>query len=261
MLLYVLLAGLAVALLATFFRRVTVFEFERGVRYRNGRVAGTLEPGVHWIAPFFTTVTRVDVRPAFVAVPGQEVLTADGVGLKLTVVAKYQVADAERAVNAVASFRDALYTQLQLALREIVGASPVDTVLAARLEIGKQLAGIVAPKATEYGVTLLDAEVKDVMFPGDLKKIFAQVVKARQEGLAALERARGETAALRNLVNAAALLEQRPSLLQLRLLQTVGQGSGNTVVMGVGGPPQTIPLRQQEPPAQPQLPQTDETEA
>ncbi len=69
------------------------------------------------------------------------------------------------------------------------------------------------------------------MFPGELKNIFAQVVNARKEGLAALERARGETAALRSLANAAGALDNNPGLLQLRLLQVLEKNSGNTVVL------------------------------
>jgi len=68
-------------------------------------------------------------------------------------------------------------------------------------------------------------------------------VKARQEGLAALERARGETAALRSLANAAHLIERNPALMQLRLLQAVGQNSGNTVVLGVPAQSGPIPIR------------------
>jgi regulator of protease activity HflC (stomatin/prohibitin superfamily) len=158
-----LLIGIVLAALAvrTLFHRIVVFEFERGVRYDRGRAAGTLEPGVHWLLPT-TTVTKVDIRPAFLAVPGQEVLTADGVGLKLTVVAKCQVVDPERALNSVAAYRDALYTQVQLTLREIVGATPVDSILASRLDLGKQLLSLAAPKVAEFGVNLLKLEVKDV---------------------------------------------------------------------------------------------------
>jgi hypothetical protein len=76
-----------------------------------------------------------------------------------------------------------------------------------------------------------------------LKKIFTQVVRARQEGLAALEKARGETAALRNLANAAQLVERNPYLMQVRLLQVLGQQSGNTVVLGVQPPSGPIPIR------------------
>jgi regulator of protease activity HflC (stomatin/prohibitin superfamily) len=93
------------------------------------------------------------------------------------------------------------------------------------------------------GLSLLEVEIKDVMFPGELKKIFTQVVKARQEALAALERARGETAALRSLANAAHLIERNPALMQLRLLQVVGQNTGNTVVLGVPAQSGPIPIR------------------
>ncbi len=69
------------------------------------------------------------------------------------------------------------------------------------------------------------------MFPGELKNIFAQVVNARKEGLAALERARGESAALRNLANAASLFDNNPNLMQLRFLQSLEKNTGNTVVI------------------------------
>jgi hypothetical protein len=74
----------------------------------------------------------------------------------------------------------------------------------------------------------------------ELKKILAEVVRAKQEGLAALERARGESAALRNLANAARLLENNPGLQNLRLLQSM-TGAGNTFVMGV--PTGFVPLK------------------
>jgi regulator of protease activity HflC (stomatin/prohibitin superfamily) len=70
------------------------------------------------------------------------------------------------------------------------------------------------------------------MLPPDLKKAYTQVIKAQKEGLAVLEKARGETAALRHLANTAKMLEDNPMLFQLRLLQSVGESSGNTLVIG-----------------------------
>ena len=78
-------------------------------------------------------------------------------------------------------------------------------------------------------------ELKDIVLPADLKRAQAQVLMARAEGLAALERARGETAALRNLADAARLCAGNPALLQLRLLQQLATGPGHTVV--IGNPP------------------------
>jgi regulator of protease activity HflC (stomatin/prohibitin superfamily) len=90
------------------------------------------------------------------------------------------------------------------------------------------------------GVELAEVDVKDVMLPGPTKRLLAQVVEARQQGLAALEKARGETAALRNLANAASLLEEKPALLQLRMLHQLETTSGNTVVLGLS--PTAVPL-------------------
>jgi len=90
---------------------------------------------------------------------------------------------------------------------------------------------------------LTSANVKDIMFAGDFKKIFGQIVKAQKEGQAALEKARGETAALRSLANAAKMLEANPMLLQLRALQTMSENTGSTLIMNVGQELQTLPLQ------------------
>jgi regulator of protease activity HflC (stomatin/prohibitin superfamily) len=94
------------------------------------------------------------------------------------------------------------------------------------------------------GLRLHAVEVKDVMFPGELKKIFAEVVRAQKEGQAALERARGETAALRSLANAARMVQESPALMSLRVLQSVAgaAASGGTVVLGV--PQGIVPVAQ-----------------
>ena len=133
----------------------------------------------------------MDIRPRFATVSGQEVLSADGVALKLSVAAKYEIVDPALAVNSAQDYQSALYLELHMGLRAIVGAAKVDEVLEKRAEMGGQLLRSTAGKAEKLGLRLLSVEVKDLMFPGELKKIFSQVVKARQESLAALEKARG----------------------------------------------------------------------
>ncbi len=223
----------AAVLLRRTFKRVIVFEYERGVRFSRGRLVRILEPGAYWYNAFTATIQKLDLRPHFVSVAGQEILSADGVGLRISLAARYEVADPRAAIINSANYQEALYLELQLALREIVGAVKIDELLDKRAEIGAQLAALTEGRAAALGLRLLAVSVKDITFPGELKKIFAQVVKARQEGLAALERARGESAALRNLANAAKLLENNPALLHLRALQTLGEHPGNTVVLGM----------------------------
>jgi regulator of protease activity HflC (stomatin/prohibitin superfamily) len=242
LILVVLLTALVVALLAAKVR-MTVFEYERGVRFRRGRFTRVLEPGVYWYLPAFTRIEKVDVRPTRLAVAGQEVLSADGVAIKASVAVTYCVIDPQRAVLATDDYRTAVYTELQLALRAVISESKAEELLQQRTELGVRLKALPAAALATIGIELQDAAIRDLTLPGELKKIFTQVVKARQEGLASLERARGETAALRNLANAAQLIERSPHLIQLRLLQVLAQQPGNTLVLGVQQQGTPIPLR------------------
>ncbi len=186
---------------------VTVVEYQRGLRYDLGRVTGVLEPGRYRYWRPRTVIHPVDIRARHVPVPGQEVMSADGITLRVTLAAVYEIAD----------------------------------VLAGRGEFGARLMEQRAPRAELLGLRLLQVDVRGIMFPGDLKRVFAQVVAAQKEGLAALERARGESAALRNLANAAQAVTDNPALLQLRLLQQLGNTTGNTVVLSLGGDPTIVP--------------------
>ena len=96
-------------------------------------------------------------------------------------------------------------------------------------------------KSRKLGIELHSVHIKDIMFPGQPKNIFAQVVAAKKEGLASLEKARGETATLRSLANAAQMVEKNPALLQLRALQN---SVGNTVALGMSAQGGLIPVPQ-----------------
>lgn len=226
---------------------ITVFEFQRAVRYRKGKLDGVLEPGSHWYwRPGITTET-VDLRPRFVSVPGQEVISADGVSVRVSLAAEYRVVDPQLVVNEVDGFEQALYLLFQLAIRDIVASSPIDELLETRAQIGPRLLELCGERAKALGVELARIEPKDIMFPGELKQVFAQVVAARKEGQASVERARGETAAMRGLANAARAVEGNPALLQLRLIQELGKSEGHTIMLGI--PESVTPLPAKPAPA------------
>jgi regulator of protease activity HflC (stomatin/prohibitin superfamily) len=248
MLLNVLLVAIALIIVIVLFsrlgiKRVVVYEWEKGLELKQGKFIKTLDAGSYWIFKYFTTIQKVDTRPRFVSVPGQEVLSSDSVSIKVSIVAHYKVENAYDAVSKTASYEESLYNCLQIALREIIGNAPVDELLEKRNEFGKKLFEMTNQKVGEYGVMLISADLKDIMFPGELKKMFAQIVKAKKEGLAILERARGESAALRNLANAAKMIDDNPNLLHLRMIQALSESSGNTMVLNAGTAGQLIPIK------------------
>jgi regulator of protease activity HflC (stomatin/prohibitin superfamily) len=226
----------AILLLRRVLRRVTVFEYQRGLRFVAGHLQDVLGPGRYWQIGSKTRIDVLDCRPSLVTIPGQEVLTRDQVSIKISLLARYRIEDAKQAVLSAESYVDTLYGEAQLALRSLVGAASIEDLLENRAAIDGQIKDRVAPRVAELGLELLSLDVKDIIFPGALKDAFSQVARARQEGLALLEKARGETAALRNLANAARLIEKSPELYQLRLLQSLSASEGGKLVLHL--PPQ-----------------------
>lgn len=230
--------GLIAALVIRKVRHVFVVpEGWTGLLYRHGLYVRRNNAGRHVVWGRGWTTNLFDLRRASLLVPGQDVITADNVGLKISLVVNYQIAEPVKVAHETQNWLGELYNLAQLALRAVINSIAVEALLNQKLEIGAQLLARVKACAEKLGVDVLAIEVKDVIFPADLKRAFADVLKAKQEGQAALERARGESAALRNLANAARVLEGNPALLNLRLMQSLStaQNAGHTLVLGVPG--------------------------
>ena len=228
---------IAVAVAKEFRHAFLVPEGYAGLLYHKGKFVGVLGAGRHIRWGRYFSLGAQDLRKGALVVAGQEVLTADNVGLKISLLVNYQVADPAKAAHESQNWQSDLYNGAQLALRAVVSAVAVEALLNQRLELGAQLLARVQQDSAKIGINLLAVEVRDVMFPAELKRAFAEVLKAKQEGQAALERARGESASLRNLANAARVLEGNPALMNLRLMQSLSaaQSAGNTLVLGMPG--------------------------
>jgi regulator of protease activity HflC (stomatin/prohibitin superfamily) len=220
---------------------VIIREAEVGLLYENGRFTRTLTPGRYRLSDWpwqREEVTRVDTRRAALALSGQEMLTSDAISVRLNVAAEYRVVNAAVAVHTVADFRSALYTALQILLREEVQARTLDELLADRNALSGALLERGRPEAEALGLELVTAGVKDVILPGDVKRMLAQEVEAQRAGRAALVAAREEVAATRARANTAKLLAGDPVLLRLREIEALTQvanGMGNTVVLTLPG--------------------------
>jgi regulator of protease activity HflC (stomatin/prohibitin superfamily) len=233
--LVVIVAALAAILVPRFVGQVTVHEYERGLRFEDGRFKGLADAGSHRFLKPTTEIRLLDIRPTSMTIEGQEVMTSDRIALKISLVARSVIGDAAAYVLSDSAAARTMYLSIQLGLREIVAGRTVDEILAARTTIGPEILALVAPQVVSIGIELTAVEVRDVMLPSDLKRAFAAVIAARHEGAAALERARGETAALRSLSNAGRLVSDNPGLLSLRVVQELSARGGNSIVLGLDG--------------------------
>ena len=213
--------------------RITVPAWSRAVILRDGAITGERGPGRHrrkgrseW--------HLVDTRPRILTVPTQEVLTADGVQVRLSVLATVTVVDATAWVTMSPSPIELIYSSLQVALRDRVASMEFADISASRSTLLDGVEPELAPSLVAIGATLTNIALKDITLPQDVRGALAQVALTKQRGLAELERARAEAASLRSLANTAKLLADNPALLQLRTLQAASEGAHIVIHRGEG---------------------------
>lgn len=215
-----------------FNRKITVRSHERVLAYRDGRLERVLAPGRHRRRTR-TTLVRVDVRERIVTLAPQEVLTSDGVGLRVTAALVWSVTDPVAFQETSESPDAVVYLAAQIGLREALAVLDVDTVLTSgRGAVVDAVTTAAAAAGASVGITVREAVLKDVMLPAELRAAYAQLVSARQRGKAQLEAARAETAALRSLANGAKLLDEHPGLARLRLVEALPPGASLKITLG-----------------------------
>jgi regulator of protease activity HflC (stomatin/prohibitin superfamily) len=241
-LLVALILLLAVAIAAAYFARmwwkkfysVTVYDYQTGLKYKNGLLEGTVGAGRHRVYEPTSSISVVDMRPTMLTLAGQDIMTKDKVNLKLSLTLTFHIADAVLATHTNGSAHSVLYDNAQIALRDAVAARNFEDVLDKRSEIDAEILARVTEEAKELGFSVTKLGIRDVILPPNLKRAFAGVLEAQKEAQRKIEEARGEHAVLRNLANASALFQQNPMLYQTRLLQALSSGN-NSVVLNVDG--------------------------
>ena len=213
----------------------TVFEFQRGLLYDNGRFVEELPPGRYKYWPWnHKTITLVDMRETSQTVEGQEILTRDKVGIRVTLIAQFKIADATTAIHEVENYASQLYQDLQLTLREAVTSKSLEELMENREPLADEILQQVTPRVAEYGVELKRVGVKDIVLPGAVRSIFFAEMEADLKGKADLVAARHEIAATRARANTAKMLQENPNLARLQeleLLNNLATKSGNVVVI------------------------------
>jgi regulator of protease activity HflC (stomatin/prohibitin superfamily) len=135
-------------------------------------------------------VVLVDMRERELLIKGQEILTADKVALRVSIITQYRVVDPAAAIERVAGYEDRLYSDVQLAARRSLASMTLETILTNRNQLSEDILRDVETIATGYGVEIGRADVKDIVFPGNLQDIMNRVLAAQRLAEAQLVEAR-----------------------------------------------------------------------
>jgi regulator of protease activity HflC (stomatin/prohibitin superfamily) len=180
-------------------REIFIKDTHRGLWYTDGVLSKTLEAG-RYIIPrrfdfgFWRTphveVSLVDMREQDLTIKGQEILTADKVAIRISIVVQFRVVDPTLALHAVSNYEDRLYTDVQLAARRSLASMTLDEILTDRNRLSEDILRDVYKAAGTYGVTIARADIKDIIFPGNLQEIMNKVLAAERTSQAQLVEAR-----------------------------------------------------------------------
>jgi regulator of protease activity HflC (stomatin/prohibitin superfamily) len=211
-----------------------------GVLLVDGRYVETLPPGRYalWKNVAAVKVVSLDLRETVLDVSGQEIMTADKVTLRINAGVTYRIVDPARAVCATDDARQALYREVQHALRAAIGARELDALLAGKDETAREVEQGLRSRAAELGLALASVGIRDIVLPGDMRELMNKVTEAKKAAEANLIVRREETAAIRSQVNTAKLLVENPTLMRLReleVLEKIASSSQLKIVLGEKG--------------------------
>jgi regulator of protease activity HflC (stomatin/prohibitin superfamily) len=180
-------------------REIIIKDTHRGLWYEDGVLVKVLEAGRYRIPRHLdlgfyrrprVEVALVDLRERDLTIKGQEILTADKVAIRISIVVQFRVVDPKAALHEVANYEDRLYTDVQLAARRSLASMTLEEILTDRNKLSEDIQRDVYKAASSYGVTIARADVKDLIFPGNLQEIMNKVLAAERTSQAQLVEAR-----------------------------------------------------------------------
>lgn len=179
-------------------RPIIIKDTHRGLWYEDGVLKKVLEAGRYklpilqgcWLGRPLVEIQLVDVRERELTIKGQEILTADKVAIRVSIIVQFRVTDPRAAIHEVEKYEERLYSDVQLAARRSLASMTLDEILTNRNRLSEDILRDVKETAARYGVSILRADVKDLVFPGNLQEIMNKVLAAERTAQAQLVEAR-----------------------------------------------------------------------
>ena len=199
-----------------------LFEYQRGVVFRLGRLTRAKGPGLIFLVPFgIERMRKMDLRIVALDIAPQDTITKDNVSVKVNAVVYFRVTDPSKAVVEIEDYYFATSQLAQTTLRSVIGQSELDEILVEREQVNRVVRDIIDEGTDAWGIEVTAVEVKDIDLPKEMKRAMARQAEAERERRGKVIAAAGEAQAATKLAEAAQLIQDYPVAIQLRFLQTV----------------------------------------
>lgn len=210
-------------------------EWERCVVMRLGRFSRLAGPGLFFTIPVIEFCTlRVDQRTIATPFGAEEALTSDLVPLDVDAVLLWMVWDPEKACSEVEDCRFAVALTAQTALRDAIGRASVSNVVMRRHQLDQELQEAVEAKVTDWGITVLSVEVRDIIIPKELQGVMsleAQAECRKNARITLMEAERDVSAILQEVAEEYSHDETALALRKMHLVYEGMQDTDGTLVV------------------------------
>jgi len=197
-------------------------QWERAVVLRLGKLKAIRGPGLFMIVPFIDAVAVViDQRIQTIEFNAEQALTRDTVPTNIDAILFWQVHDVEKAALEITDYRQAISRVAQTSLREMIGSSPLSALLSDRKNADQLLKDVIGQKTSEWGVSAISVEIRDVAIPAELQDAMSRQAQAEREKEARVILGAAEKAVAQSFLDAANLYAQNPTALQLRAMNII----------------------------------------
>ena len=222
-----------------YYIKIEVAEYQRARPYFDRKLVRMLDAGVYyfWKTGVKVEADFVDTRLTQMNITGQEILTQDKVSLRINFVCSYRVTDYVRILTEIDDYEEQMHVAAQLALRDYVGRYRLDEILENKDQLSRHVYEKLKAKEQELFVEITDADVKDIILPGEIREIMNTVLVAEKRAQANVITRREEVASTRSLLNTARMMEENRTLYKLKELEYIEricENVGNITLNGSG---------------------------
>ncbi|WP_437481464.1 SPFH domain-containing protein [Sorangium sp. So ce1014] len=225
-----LLAAFAVFYLLSGLRQIN--QWEVALRFTLGKLTGRVTPGITLYLPGIQELRRIDTRMKNRDLLQQMVITRDNVTTMVDAVVYYRVVDPERATLAVENYETAMKDRAKVVLRDVVGETRLDELLAHREEVAAKVRAQVEAVAEAWGLHVDMIGLQDIALPPQMQEVLAKGAIAERDRRYVVIKSEADVESAKNFAEAASILARSPGAMELRRFEALANLSqGNTKVI------------------------------
>ncbi|MCI8269696.1 MAG: slipin family protein [Lachnospiraceae bacterium] len=220
-----------------YYKKIEIQPGELGILYYDNQVVKELGTGTYyyWVYSRDVLCRIVDLKVKPLEISGQEILTADRIGVRINLMCTYKVVEPRTMIETIKNLENQVYACVQLVIREYIGKYRLDELLQQKDEISQFIFKRLKEVEGDYCIEFRSAGIKDIILPGEIRDIMNTVLVAEKKAQANVITRREEVASTRSLLNTAKLMDENQTLYKLKEMECLERICAQVGNIQVGG--------------------------